>query len=109
MSCGSGGLRFVFSELNRQNKPCINLETASDLFLLKDALTFSNEHCIQLDGCCSSRVFASLEALRNPASITAADGFATVSDKQAAVAALVNVLCPSSSTAINSCDCNTPA
>lgn len=107
MACDSGGLRFVFSELNRQNKPCINLETSSDLLLLRDALTFSNEHCIQLDGCCSSRVFASLASLKDPASITVADGFATLSDKQAAVASLVNVLCPH--TAINSCDCNTTA
>lgn len=65
MCSRSGGLRFVFDELNRNNKPCINLGNVSDMATLTTALTFANEHCIQLDGCCSSRVYASLEALRN--------------------------------------------
>lgn len=104
MSCQSGGLRFVFTELNRQNKPCLNLDNASDLSLLRDALEFSNENCIQLDGCCSSRVFTSLTALKDPSSITTSDNFGTTSDKQNAFASLVEVLCPP--TSINTCGCN---
>ena len=104
MSCeNGGGLRFVFAELNRQNKPCLNLDIATDLTLLKDALEFSNEHCIQLDGCCSSRVFASLTALKDPSSITTSDSFGTASDKQAAFTGLVEVLCPA--THSSKCDC----
>jgi hypothetical protein len=104
MPCESGGLRFVFTELNRSNRPCLNLDSASDLLLLTDALEFSNENCIQLDGCCSSRVIASLSALRDPSSITTPDGFETVSDRQAAFTSLVGVLCPTG--AVNTCSCS---
>lgn len=104
MPCETGGLRFVFDELNRNTKPCVNLDKASDLFLLNDALTFSNEHCIQLDGCCSSRVFASLAALKDPSSISDPAGFSDLVSKQEAYATLVGVLCPSTSTSTcNSC------
>lgn len=102
MPCETGGLRFVFEELNRSNKPCVNLDKVSDLLLLKDALTFSNEHCIQLDGCCTSRVFASLAALKDPLSISDFNGFSDLASKQAAYADLVNVLCPVTSS--NTCD-----
>lgn len=103
MSCDRGGLRFVFDELNRKNKPCLNLDKASDLFLLKGALEFSNENCITMDGCCSSRVFTSLEALKNPVSILTSDSFGTVSDKQAAFSELLEVLCPEG---ISRCSCD---
>lgn len=65
--CGKchSGFNFVFEELSRQKKPCINLRNKDDAALFADALKFSKEHCVHIDGCCSSKVWARLEDLQN--------------------------------------------
>lgn len=105
MSClNGGGLRFVFDELNRNNKPCLNLDKSSDLHLLSSALQFANANCIQMDGCCTSRVFASLASLKNPSSINTQTDFSDLSSKQAAYSDLISILCPPNSVT-DTCSC----
>lgn len=59
----NNGLTFIFHELNRQIKPCLNLRNISDAQLLANALSFVKKHDIKLDGNCCSRVYTRLEDL----------------------------------------------
>lgn len=64
--CGNPSrLFFIFDELNRKTKPCLNLNNVSDALLFIDAMNFSKKNCINLDGCCSSRVHTSIAYLSN--------------------------------------------
>lgn len=64
--CGNNkGLFFIFDELNRQKKPCLDLKNVSDVLLFVDVMNFSKKNCIRLDGCCSSRVHTSMAYLSN--------------------------------------------
>lgn len=67
--CDTAGLFFVFDELDRKKKPCLDLSNPSDAILFVDAMNFSKKNCVRLDGCCSSRVHTSvayLSGLLNP-------------------------------------------
>lgn len=59
------GLFFVFDELNKKNKPCLDLKNVSDVLLFVDVMNFSKKNCIKLDGCCSARVHTSIAYLSN--------------------------------------------
>lgn len=64
-SCKGNGFNFVFEELSRKVKPCLNLNNQDDAKLLAQALTFAKDHCVKVDGCCSSRIYANLSKLSN--------------------------------------------
>lgn len=68
--CGNaGGLFFIFDELSRNKKPCLDLGNISDALLFVDVMGFSKKNCIKLDGGCSSRVHTSmayLSSILNP-------------------------------------------
>ena len=61
----SSSFNFVFEELSRKVKPCLNLKNDKDAALLAEALTFSKDHCLSVDGCASSRIFANLSSLKD--------------------------------------------
>jgi hypothetical protein len=64
--CGKGeGLFFIFDELNRKKKPCLDLKNISDALLFVDVMNFTKKNCIKLDGCCSSRIHTSMAYLSN--------------------------------------------
>ena len=59
-------LQLVFDELYRKTVPCVRINNES---LIK-VLQLAQEHCLALDGCCSSRVKVSVcdfeKILKNP-------------------------------------------
>ena len=61
--CNNNGLQFVFKELNRKTKPFIILTSdhCADAKLLADALDIVKCACGQINGCCASRIFASID------------------------------------------------
>lgn len=62
--CGNGGgLFFIFDELSRKKKPCLDLQNVSDVLLFVDVINFTKKNCIKLDGRCSSRVYTSMAYL----------------------------------------------
>jgi hypothetical protein len=60
--CNNNGLQFVFKELNRKTKPFLILASdfCDDAKLLADALNIVKCACGQINGCCFSRIFASI-------------------------------------------------
>jgi hypothetical protein len=60
---GDNGLFFIFDELSRKKKPCIDLKNISDALLFVDVMNFTKKNCIKLDGCCLSRVHTSMAYL----------------------------------------------
>ena len=66
LKCGGDkGLFFIFDELSRKNKPCLDLTNVSDVLLFVEAMNFTKKNCIKLDGGCSSRVHTSMAYLSN--------------------------------------------
>lgn len=61
----AGGLFFIFDELSRTKKPCLDLNNVSDVLLFVDAMHFTKKNCVKLDGACSSRVHTSMAYLSN--------------------------------------------
>lgn len=59
----AGGLFFIFDELSRNKKPCLDLGNISDALLFVDVMGFAKKNCIKLDGRCSSRVHTSMAYL----------------------------------------------
>lgn len=62
-TCNNNGLQFVFKELNRKTKPFLILTSdhQDDAKLLADALDIVKCACGQINGCCASRIFASVD------------------------------------------------
>jgi hypothetical protein len=56
------GLQFVFKEMNRKTKPFLILTSdhCDDAKLLANALSIVKCACGQINGCCASRIFVSV-------------------------------------------------
>lgn len=98
--CNNNGLQFVFKELNRKTKPFLILTSdhCADAKLLADALEIVKCACGQINGCCASRIFASIEdmlAWRNDPSLVPCSDIAR---------ALSFLQCPADSTGCTECN-----